>query len=188
MGGAGTNAVNRMIETGVQGVEFIAINTDAQALAMCEAEHKLRIGGELTRGLGGGNDPKVGRDSAMAAYEEIKALLKGSDMVFITAGEGGGTGTGAAPVVAEDLAGHGCSHHRGGHLPVLVRRQAPWHAGAGGRARPEAEGRHGDRGAQPEASRGVRQGHFYGRRSATCRRCSRQGVQGVCDLVTVPAS
>ncbi len=101
VGGAGTNAVNRMIETGVQGVEFIAINTDAQALAMCEAEHKLRIGGELTKGLGGGNDPKVGRDSAMAAYEEIKVLLKGSDMVFITAGEGGGTGTGAAPVVAE---------------------------------------------------------------------------------------
>jgi cell division protein FtsZ len=101
VGGAGTNAVNRMIETGVQGVEFIAINTDAQALAMCEAEHKLRIGGELTKGLGGGNDPKVGRDSAMAAYEEIKGLLKGSDMVFITAGEGGGTGTGAAPVVAE---------------------------------------------------------------------------------------
>lgn len=101
VGGAGTNAVNRMIETGVQGVEFIAINTDAQALAMCEAEHKLRIGEELTKGLGGGNDPKVGRDSAMAAYEEIKVLLKGSDMVFITAGEGGGTGTGAAPVVAE---------------------------------------------------------------------------------------
>jgi cell division protein FtsZ len=101
VGGAGTNAVNRMIETGVQGVEFIAINTDAQALAMCEAEHKVRIGGELTKGLGGGNDPKVGRDSAMAAYEEIKAVLKGSDMVFITAGEGGGTGTGAAPVVAE---------------------------------------------------------------------------------------
>jgi cell division protein FtsZ len=101
VGGAGTNAVNRMIETGVQGVEFIAINTDAQALAMCEAEHKLRIGDELTKGLGGGNDPKVGRDSAMAAYEEIKVLLKGSDMVFITAGEGGGTGTGAAPVVAE---------------------------------------------------------------------------------------
>ncbi len=101
VGGAGTNAINRMIEAGVQGVEFIAINTDTQALAMCEAEHKLRIGAELTRGLGGGSDPKVGRDSAMAAYEEIKGTLKGSDMVFVTAGEGGGTGTGAAPVVAE---------------------------------------------------------------------------------------
>ena len=101
VGGAGTNAINRMLEAGLEGVEFIAINTDAQALAMCEADHKLRIGRELTRGLGGGSDPKVGREAASGAYDEIKAILKGSDMVFITAGEGGGTGTGAAPVVAE---------------------------------------------------------------------------------------
>ncbi len=101
VGGAGTNAINRMLEAGLEGVEFIAVNTDAQALAMCEADHKLRIGGELTKGLGGGADPKVGRDAALAAYDEIKNILKGSDMVFITAGEGGGTGTGAAPVVAE---------------------------------------------------------------------------------------
>ena len=101
VGGAGTNAINRMLEAGLEGVEFIAINTDAQALAMCEADHKLRIGRELTRGLGGGSDPKVGREAAAGAYDEIKAVLKGSDMVFITAGEGGGTGTGAAPVVAE---------------------------------------------------------------------------------------
>jgi cell division protein FtsZ len=101
VGGAGTNAVNRMLEAGLEGVEFIAMNTDAQALAMCEADHKLRIGRELTKGLGGGSDPKVGREAAAAAYDEIKAMLKGSDMVFITAGEGGGTGTGAAPVVAE---------------------------------------------------------------------------------------
>jgi cell division protein FtsZ len=101
VGGAGTNAINRMLEAGLEGVEFIAVNTDAQALAMCEADHKLRIGRELTKGLGGGSDPKVGREAALAAYDEIKAMLKGSDMVFITAGEGGGTGTGAAPVVAE---------------------------------------------------------------------------------------
>ncbi len=101
VGGAGTNAINRMLEAGLEGVEFIAINTDAQALNMCEADHKLRIGRELTKGLGGGSDPKVGREAAAAAYDEIKAVLKGSDMVFITAGEGGGTGTGAAPVVAE---------------------------------------------------------------------------------------
>jgi cell division protein FtsZ len=101
VGGAGTNAVNRMLEAGLEGVEFIAMNTDAQALAMCEADHKLRIGRVLTNGLGGGSDPKVGREAAAAAYDEIKAMLKGSDMVFITAGEGGGTGTGAAPVVAE---------------------------------------------------------------------------------------
>ena len=101
VGGAGTNAINRMLEAGLEGVEFIAINTDAQALNMCEADHKLRIGRELTKGLGGGSDPKVGREAATAAYDEIKSMLKGSDMVFITAGEGGGTGTGAAPVVAE---------------------------------------------------------------------------------------
>jgi cell division protein FtsZ len=101
VGGAGTNAVNRMLEAGLEGVDFIAVNTDAQALNMCEADHKLRIGRELTKGLGGGSDPKVGREAAVAAYDEIKSVLKGSDMVFITAGEGGGTGTGAAPVVAE---------------------------------------------------------------------------------------
>ena len=101
VGGAGTNAVNRMIEAGIQGVEFVAINTDTQALAMCEADHKVHIGRDLTKGLGGGNDPKVGRDAAMACYDQIKDVLKGSDMVFVTAGEGGGTGTGAAPVVAE---------------------------------------------------------------------------------------
>ena len=101
VGGAGINVVNRMLEAGLEGVEFIAINTDAQALAMCEADHKLRIGRKLTQGLGGGSDPQVGREAAVAAYDEIKAMLKGSDMVFITAGEGGGTGTGAAPVVAE---------------------------------------------------------------------------------------
>ncbi len=101
VGGAGTNAINRMLEAGLEGVEFIAINTDAQALNMCEADHKLRIGRELTKGLGGGSDPRVGREAAAAAYDEIKGVLKGSDMVFITAGEGGGTGTGAAPVVAE---------------------------------------------------------------------------------------
>jgi cell division protein FtsZ len=101
VGGAGTNAINRMLEAGLEGVEFIAVNTDTQALAMCEADHKVRIGKELTKGLGGGSDPKVGRDAALAAYEDIKDVLKGSDMVFVTAGMGGGTGTGAAPVVAE---------------------------------------------------------------------------------------
>ena len=101
VGGAGTNAINRMLEAGLEGVEFIAINTDGQALAMCEADHKLRIGRELTKGLGGGSDAKIGREAAVAAYDEIKAMLKDSDMVFITAGEGGGTGTGAVPVVAE---------------------------------------------------------------------------------------
>jgi len=101
VGGGGVNAVNRMIEYGVGGAEFIAINTDAQALLMSDADLKLDIGRESTRGLGAGADPDIGREAAEAHRDEIEDALKGADMVFITAGEGGGTGTGAAPVVAE---------------------------------------------------------------------------------------
>ncbi|MBT1018250.1 cell division protein FtsZ [Canibacter sp. lx-72] len=101
VGGGGVNAVNRMIQMGMQGVEFIAINTDQQALALSEADVKLDIGREKTRGLGAGADPEVGRQAAEAQVEEIEAVIAGADMVFITAGEGGGTGTGAAPVVAK---------------------------------------------------------------------------------------
>jgi cell division protein FtsZ len=101
IGGGGVNAVNRMIDAGLKGVEFIAINTDAQALLMSDAELKLDIGQELTRGLGAGSDPEVGRGAAEENRPIIEEALKGSDMVFITAGEGGGTGTGGAPIVAE---------------------------------------------------------------------------------------
>ncbi|MEY2432020.1 MAG: cell division protein FtsZ [Acidimicrobiaceae bacterium] len=101
IGGGGVNAVNRMIDAGLKGVEFIAINTDAQALLMSDADVKLDIGRELTRGLGAGSDPEVGRQAAEAHRDEIEEVLKGADMVFITAGKGGGTGTGGAPVVAE---------------------------------------------------------------------------------------
>ena len=100
VGGGGVNAVNRMIEVGLKGVEFIAVNTDAQALLMSDAETKLDIGRELTHGLGAGADPAVGRKAAEDHIDEIAAALEGADMVFVTAGEGGGTGTGAAPVVA----------------------------------------------------------------------------------------
>ncbi len=100
IGGGGVNAVNRMIEVGLKGVEFIAVNTDAQALLMCDADVKLDIGRELTRGLGAGADPDVGRKAAEDHIDEIEEVLKGADMVFVTAGEGGGTGTGGAPVVA----------------------------------------------------------------------------------------
>jgi cell division protein FtsZ len=100
IGGGGVNAVNRMIEVGLKGVEFIAINTDAQALLMSDADVKLDVGRELTRGLGAGADPEVGRKAADDHAEEIEEVLKGADMVFVTAGEGGGTGTGGAPVVA----------------------------------------------------------------------------------------
>src|ERR671927_4295 len=100
IGGGGVNAVNRMIEVGLKGVEFIAINTDAQALLMSDADVKLDVGRELTRGLGAGAEPQVGRKAAEDHKEEIEEVLKGADMVFVTAGEGGGTGTGGAPVVA----------------------------------------------------------------------------------------
>lgn len=101
VGGAGVNAVNRMIESGLQGVEFVVLNTDAQSLMASDAMVKLEIGGELTKGLGAGADPDVGRKAADAHREEIEEILRGADMVFVTCGEGGGTGTGAAPVVAE---------------------------------------------------------------------------------------
>src|SRR5471030_404264 len=101
IGGGGVNAVNRMIEVGLKGVEFIAINTDAQALLMSDADVKLDVGRELTRGLGAGADPEVGKKAAEDHSEEIEEVLQGADMVFVTAGEGGGTGTGGAPVVAE---------------------------------------------------------------------------------------
>ncbi|PRX46489.1 cell division protein FtsZ [Prauserella shujinwangii] len=101
IGGGGVNAVNRMIEVGLKGVEFIAVNTDAQALLMSDADVKLDIGRELTRGLGAGASPEVGQKAAEDHREEIEEVLKGADMVFVTAGEGGGTGTGGAPVVAQ---------------------------------------------------------------------------------------
>ncbi|WP_019877655.1 cell division protein FtsZ [Sporichthya polymorpha] len=100
IGGGGVNAINRMIEVGLKGVEFIAINTDAQALLMSDADVKLDVGRELTRGLGAGANPEVGRKAAEDHRDEIEEVLRGADMVFVTAGEGGGTGTGGAPVVA----------------------------------------------------------------------------------------
>ncbi len=100
VGGAGVNAVNRMIEAEVEGVEFLAVNTDTQSLEQSAAANRLHIGSDITRGLGSGSDPELGRAAAMEDYDELKSLLKGSDMVFITAGAGGGTGTGAAPIVA----------------------------------------------------------------------------------------
>jgi cell division protein FtsZ len=101
VGGGGTNAVNRMVDAGVSGVEFIAVNTDAQALLMTDADVKIQIGSDSTRGLGAGADPGVGLAAAQESRDELKDALKGADMVFITAGEGGGTGTGGAPVLAE---------------------------------------------------------------------------------------
>ena len=107
IGGAGVNAINRMIDAGLKGVEFIAVNTDAQALLMSDADVKIAIGREITRGLGAGSDPDVGREAAVEARSDLADALAGADMVFITAGEGGGTGTGAAPIIAEIAKGGG---------------------------------------------------------------------------------
>src|SRR5680860_586345 len=101
IGGGGVNAVNRMIELGLRGVEFIAVNTDAQALLMSDADVKLDVGRDLTRGLGAGSNPDIGRKAAEEHRDDLEEVLKGADMVFVTAGEGGGTGTGGAPIVAE---------------------------------------------------------------------------------------
>ena len=101
VGGGGTNAVNRMVDAGLAGVEFIAVNTDAQALMMTDADVKIQVGTQATRGLGAGADPEIGLAAAQESRDELKEALKGADMVFVTAGEGGGTGTGGAPIVAE---------------------------------------------------------------------------------------
>src|SRR6184192_1055594 len=101
VGGGGTNAVSRMIDAGLRGVEFVSANTDAQALQMTEADIKLNIGHNLTKGLGAGANPEIGHGAAAESRDDIKEALKGADMVFVTAGEGGGTGTGAAPVIAD---------------------------------------------------------------------------------------
>ena len=100
VGGGGTNAVNRMVEAGIKGVEFIAVNTDRQALMLSDADKTIHIGEEITRGLGAGANPEVGCQAAEESRTEIREALADADMVFVTAGEGGGTGTGAAPVVA----------------------------------------------------------------------------------------
>ena len=107
VGGGGVNAINRMIESGVRGVEFVAINTDAQALLMSDADIKLDLGRDITRGLGAGANPEVGKAAAEGHKEELEEVLKGADMVFVTAGEGGGTGTGGAPIVADVARGLG---------------------------------------------------------------------------------
>src|SRR5438105_9875980 len=101
VGGGGTNAVNRMVDAGLKGVEFIAVNTDAQALQMCDADIKLQIGAQLTRGLGAGANPDTGYGAANESRDEIKEALKGANIMFVTAGKSGNTGTNAAPIIAE---------------------------------------------------------------------------------------
>src|SRR2546422_2367835 len=127
VGGGGSNAVNRMISAGLRGVEFIAINTDAQALAMSNADKKIHVGSKLTKGLGAGGDPEIGRQAAEESKEDLFEVLEGADMVFITAGMGGGTGTGGAPLLGGGAGGMGRAAIRVGdkHLPLFGRPRVP---------------------------------------------------------------
>ena len=115
VGGGGQNAVNRMIEEGIQGVEFISVNTDAQALMLANAPQRLRIGDKLTKGLGSGGNPEVGQRAAEESRDELVEMIKGADMIFIAAGMGGGTGSGAAPVIASHRPRNGCADDRRRH-------------------------------------------------------------------------
>ncbi len=185
-GGGGSNAVNRMVDAGVRGVEFIAVNTDAQALQMTDADVRLHIGAKVTRGLGAGANPDVGREAAIESRDELKEALKGADMVFVTAGEGGGTGTGAAPVVAE------LARELGALTVGIVTRPFEFE----GRRRTEQA----ERGIQELASKVDTLVVIPNQRllSLVEKRTTivdafrladdvlRQGVQGITDLITVP--
>ena len=141
VGGGGVNAVNRMIEAGLKGVEFIAANTDAQALLMSDADLKLDIGRQLTRGLGAGSDPLVGRAAAEEHRGDIEEALRGADMVFITAGKGGGTGHGGGPGRGGDRKEPRCSHDRSRDPPVHLRGAEAFGPGRAGDPAAEGKGR-----------------------------------------------
>ncbi len=186
VGGGGTNAVNRMVDSGLRGVEFISANTDAQALLMTDADIKIQLGAKITRGLGAGANPDVGREAAIESKDEIKEILRGADMVFVTAGEGGGTGTGAAPVIAE------VAREMGALTVAIVTR--PF--GFEGRRRTEQA----DRGVEELAAAvdtivvipNDRLLNLVERRTSIVDAFQladdvlRQGVQGITDLITIP--
>jgi cell division protein FtsZ len=187
VGGGGTNAVNRMVDAGLKGVEFIAVNTDAQALQMCDADIKLQIGANLTRGLGAGANPEAGQGAANESRDEIKEALKGADMVFVTAGEGGGTGTGAAPVIAE------IAKHEVGALTVgVVTRPFMFEGSQRGRQAEDGIQRLRE---QVDTLIVIPNEKLLGiveRRTSIldafreADNVLRQGVQGITDLITIP--
>ena len=186
VGGAGTNAVNRMVDSGVKGVEFIAINTDVQQLDACDADVKIHIGQELTHGLGGGADPMIGREAMEISRDQLKAALRGADLVFVTAGEGGGTGTGGAPVVAQT------ARELGAVSIAIVTR--PFHFEGNRRQRQAEQGIEALKQAADtvisipndrllevvERNTSVVEAFRY------ADDILRQGVQGITDLITVP--
>ena len=165
IGGGGTNAVSRMVDAGLKGVEFIAVNTDNQALLMTDADIKLNIGSELTKGLGAGANPDIGFAAAEESHDEIKESLKGADMVFVTAGEGGGTGTGGAPVDRRDRQRRDRrADRRRRHAAVRVRGRQARRAGRAGHPRAAREGRHADRDPERAAALDGRAPHQHPRR------------------------
>ncbi len=186
VGGAGTNAINRMVDSGVKGVEFIAVNTDVQQLGVCDADVKIHIGQEITHGLGGGADPEVGREAMELSRDQLKAALRGADLVFVTAGEGGGTGTGGAPVVAAVARELGARHDRHRHQAVRLRRQSPPRQAVEGiealkRVADTVIGIPNDRLLEVvERNTSVVEAFRY------ADDILRQGVQGITDLITVP--
>src|SRR5256714_2087037 len=187
VGGGGTNAVNRMVDAGLKGVEFIAVNTDAQALQMTDADIKLQIGSQLTRGLGAGANPEAGYGAANESRDELKEALKGADMVFVTAGEGGGTGSGAAPVVAE------IAKHEIGALTVGVVTR-PFAFEGAQRSRQAAEGieRLREQVDTLIVIPNEKLLQLVERRTTIvdafreADNVLRQGVQGITDLITIP--
>src|SRR3954468_907674 len=187
VGGGGTNAVNRMVDAGLKGVEFIAVNTDAQALQMTDADIKLQIGGQLTRGLGAGANPEAGYGAANESRDELKEALKGADMVFVTAGEGGGTGTGAAPVVAE------IAKHEIGALTVgVVTRPFAFEGAQRSRQAAEGIGRLREQVDTLIVIPNEKLLQLVERRTTILDAFRladdvlRQGVQGITDLITIP--
>ena len=187
VGGGGTNAVSRMVDAGLRGVEFIAANTDAQALAMCDADIKLNIGHESTKGLGAGANPEVGFAAAAESRDDIKEALKGADMVFVTAGEGGGTGTGAAPGDRRDRQERDRrAHRRRGHAPVRVRGLSARTSGGGGidRLREVVDTLIVIPNEKLLAVVERRTSMLDAFREAD--NVLRQGVQGITDLITIP--
>jgi cell division protein FtsZ len=186
VGGGGTNAVTRMVDAGLRGVDFIAVNTDAQVLMETDADIKLAIGKERTHGLGAGADPAVGREAAEESRDEIKEALKGADMVFVTAGEGGGTGTGAAPIVAE------IAHSLGALTVGVVTRPFSFE---GRRRAEQAEMGIGDLQNQVDTLIVIENDRLLQVVERTtplldafrvADEVLRQGVQGITDLITVP--
>src|SRR6201989_3404097 len=187
VGGGGTNAVNRMLDAGLKGVEFISVNTDAQALQMTDADIKLQIGGQLTRGLGAGANPEAGYGAANESRDEIKEALKGADMVFVTAGEGGGTGTGAAPVIAE------IAKHEIGALTVgVVTRPFTFEGAQRGRQANEGIERLREQVDTLIVIPNEKLLTIVERRTSIldafrmADNVLRQGVQGITDLITIP--